>query len=224
MRFVINEDYLDWNKLLSVTLGYLTIEQIQKTSYEIEGLSFRSSVKTISVHPYECYVVSSDKWNSGILSEVLQLIDDLFENGEEYRGKTLFLNWFTDIKFSEIQKNIDDENDDFRPGDDRNIAELLSKACVNTEHFEILDGISELEGDNFLINTVEHVIGEIIENLHAEKLEKALGSLDLILIDPLVVGIKKLIEQNRYEDLKILKKSIQKRKISNSKSAIRFNC
>ena len=218
IRFVINEDYLDWNKLLSVTLGYLTIEQIQKTSYEIGGLSFRSSVKTISVHPYECYVVSSDKWNSRILSEVLQLINDLYENGEEYRGMTLFLNWFNDINFSEIQKIINDEDKDFRGSEGRNIAELLSKTCVNTEHFEILDGISELEGDNFLINTVKYVIGEIIENLHAEKLEKALGSLDLILIDPFVVGIKKLIEQNRYEDLKILKKSIQKRKISKSMS------
>ncbi|MCW6658934.1 hypothetical protein NHG25_00385 [Aerococcaceae bacterium NML191292] len=212
MRFVIKEDYLDWNKLLSVTLGYLTIEQIQKTSYEIEGLSFRSSVKTISVHPYECYVVSSDKWSSRILSEALQLIDDLFENGEEYRGKTLFLNWFTDTKFSEIQKIINDKDDDFRPGDDRNIAELLSKACVNTEYFEILYGISELKNYNFSINVVEHVVGEIIENLHAERLEKALDSLELILIDSLVVGIKQLLEQNRYEDLKVVKQSLQKRK------------
>ena len=150
------------------------------------------------------------------------MINDLYENGEEYRGLTLFLNWFNHVKFSEIQKIINDGNKDLRGSDGRNISELLSKACVNTEHFEILDGISELEADNFLINTVEHVIGEIIENLHAEKLEKAFGSLDLILIDPLVVGIKKLIEQNRYEDLKILKKSIQKRKISNSMSMMIF--
>ncbi|MDU5149825.1 MAG: hypothetical protein E6215_06075 [Anaerococcus prevotii] len=222
MRYVINEDSIDWNKLRSVTLGYLTIEQIRKSLYEIEDVSFRKSIRIMNVHKYECYITSVDKWTSKIILDVLQLINDLYENGEEYRGITLFLNWFNHVKFSEIQKIINDGNKDLRGSDGRNISELLSKACVNTEHFEILDGISELEADNFLINTVEHVIGEIIENLHAEKLEKAFGSLDLILIDPLVVGIKKLIEQNRYEDLKILKKSIQKRKISNSMSMMIF--
>lgn len=223
MHYVINEDSLDWHKFRSVTLGYLTIEQIRKSLYEIEEESFRKSIKVMSVHPYECYITSVDKWTSEIILDVLKLINDLYDNGEEYRGKTLFLNWFGDINFSEIQKIINDEDDDFRAVDDRNIAELLSKACVNTEHFEILDGISKLESNHFLINTVEHVIGEIIENLHAERLKKALESLDLILIDPLVVGIKKLIEQNRYEDLKILKKSIQKRKITNPMSMMIFS-
>lgn len=64
----------------------------------------------------------------------------------------------------------------------------------------------------FLINTMECVIGEIIENLHKERLEKALDSLELILLDPLVVGIEQLIEQNRFEDLKIIKKSLKKTK------------
>lgn len=190
MRYVINEDSIDWNKLRSVTLGYLTIEQIRKSLYEIEDVSFRKSIRIMNVHKYECYITSVDKWTSKIILDVLQLINDLYENGEEYRGITLFLNWFNHVKFSEIQKIINDGNKNLRGSDGRNISELLSKACVNTEHFEILDGISELEADNFLINTVEHVIGEIIENLHAEKLEKAFGSLDLILIDPLVVGIK----------------------------------
>jgi len=215
MRFVINEDCLDWNKLLCVTLGYLTIEQIQKTSYEIEDSSFRLSIKTISVHPYECYIICPDKWSSRILVELLQLVDDLFENGEEDRAKTLFLNWFGNTKFSEIQNIIDDENDDFQSGDNRIISELLGKACVNAEYFELFDGASQLEQDVFLNDTVENIEREIIIKLHGQKLERALDSLEMLLIDPLVCGIKKLLEQNRHEDLKIVKSALQKRRITN---------
>lgn len=220
MRFIINEDCFDWNKFLSLVLGYLTIEQIKKTSYEIEDLSFRSSVKMINIHPYECYIVPSDKWNSRILSKVFRLIDDLFENGEEYRGKMLFLNWFSDTKFSEIQKIINDETDDHGFGVDRDIAKLLSKACVNSEHFEIFQNVLELKDNRFLIDAVENIESQVIEKFHANKLEKALDSLEILLIDPIVCGIKKLFEQNRYKDLEIIKESIQKRKTTNSMSKL----
>lgn len=223
MRYVINESCIDWYKLMSVTLGYLTIEQIKKTSYEIEDFSFRKGVKVISVNPYECCIIPVDQWNYKTLAEVLRLVNDLFENEEAERAKNLFINWFDDIKFLEIQEIINDEDDDFRVVDDRNIAELLGKACVNTENFKILEGISKLESQSFLINTMECVIGEIIENLHKERLEKALDSLELILLDPLVVGIEQLIEQNRFEDLKIIKKSLKKRKITEPMSMMIFS-
>ncbi|MCR8969792.1 hypothetical protein [Facklamia sp. 7083-14-GEN3] len=216
MKYVINEECIDWHKFLSLSLGYLTIEQIQKSSDEIEDLSFRKSIKVISVHPYECYITPVDKWSFKILSEVLQLINDLFENGEEVRGKTLFLNWFDDTNLSDFQKIMNDENEDYNPWEGRSIAKLLSRSCVNSEYFGLFKNISNLERDRFLNDVVENIEGEIIEKLRAEKLEKALDSLDVLLIDPLINGVKILFEKNRYEDLKIVRNSIQKRRPTNS--------
>ena len=220
MLYVIDKDCLDWHKLLSVTLGYLTIEQIRKSSYEIEEASFRKSIKVISIHPYECYITSVDKWNSKILFEVLQLINDLFDNGEEYRGKTLFLNWFGDTNISKIQEILSTEDDDYRSVDDKIIAELLSKACVNLEYFGIFENISKLEIDSFLNDVVENIEGKIIENLHADKLEKALDSLEVLLIDPLINGIKILLEQNRFKDMEMVRNSIKKRRATNAMSRL----
>ena len=216
MQHVIHDDFLDWDKLRSLTLGYLTIEQIRKCTYEIENVSFHKVAKVISVHQYECYILPVDKWSPKIISEVLQLTNDLFENDEKKRGTNLFLNWFGDIGFSEIQEIMRDENNDYRAWNDRNIATLLGKACVNSEYFGFFTEVSKLENDGFLIDVIENLEEEVFERLHLEKLSKALDSLDMLLIDPLIRGIKKMLEQNRYEDLAIVRNSIQERGATNS--------
>ena len=215
MHNVINAEELDWDNLLSLSLGYLTIEQIQKCTYEIEDASFRNVSKSISVHPHECNYLSVDKWSTKIVSEVLQLTNDLFDAGEVYRGKTLFMSWFGDVKLSDFQKILKDEDDDYRLADDRNIPILLGKACVNAEFFGLFDNASTYGEDSFLFDAVEKVEEEILEKLHSETLSKALRSMDVLLIDPLVGGIKNMLEYNRYEDLAIIRNTLQERNTKN---------
>lgn len=217
LRFAIRELELDWHKLRSLTIGYLTIDQIEKCLYEIEDICFRPTNKTISVHPYECYAIPTERWNPLIIEEVLRLVDDLFKSGEDDRGRRLFKNWFYDIQFSDIQEIVNDDKDHV---DYKRIAELLGRACVNTNDFTLYEELSKLENDIFLSESIEKVEDLIINELHAEDLERALDSLDIILVDPLVSGIKRIIEQNRYRDLEAIRDSIQKRNISNGISKL----
>ena len=41
-----------------LAFGYMTIDQIEKSSYEIEDTNFRKSLAPLNIHPYECYVQS----------------------------------------------------------------------------------------------------------------------------------------------------------------------
>jgi hypothetical protein len=214
MQNVINAEKLDWDSLRSLALGYLTIEQIQKCTYEIEDVSFRNVSKSISVHPYECNYLSADKWSTKIVSEVLQLTKDLFDAGEVYRGKTLFMGWFGDVRLSDFQKLSKDE-DYYSLGADRNIPILLGKACVNSTFFRLFENASTYDEDSFLLDVIEKVEEEILDKLHSDSLSKALRSLDILLIDPLIGGIKNMLEYNRYEDLAIIRNTLQERNTKN---------
>ena len=168
MKYVVNEKELDWIKILSLALGYLTIEQIERSSYEIEDASFRITRKDISVHPYECYITPSVKWNCSILEEVLQLVNNLFENGEELRGKTLFLNWFGNANISDILKSFKNKGNEYYPGYESSLLKLLAEACVNSDNYCIFKELSKLEDKNLLVETVKKTEESIIEKLHSK--------------------------------------------------------
>ena len=108
-----------------------------------------------------------------------------------------------------------EDDDDYCLADDRNIPIQLGKACVNAEFFGLFDNASTYDEDSFLLDAVERVEEEILDKLHSETLSKALRSLDILLIDPLIGGIKNMIEYNRYEDLAIISNTLQERNTRN---------
>lgn len=215
MQFVISEKKLDWDNLRCLTLGYLTIEQIERSSYEIIDASFRKSRRIINVQPYECYITPVEKWNINILLDVLQLVDDLFENNELDRGKTLFYNWLGDSSIKDVINLISDEDKDYYSENGKKIAELLAKACVNCRNYILLYNLSVVENKRFIVEFIEQAERLIIEKLHGNELEEALNTLDKLLIEPIIVGIKKLFDANRFEDIKAVRQSLQKRKVTN---------
>jgi hypothetical protein len=211
LRQVIQEDPIDWGKLRSLALGYLTIEQIRRISYEIEDVSFRKSLKIIRVHKYECYIAPINKWNISMLDEVLTLVDDLFKNDEAKRAKTLFMNWFGNCSFSTIQKTVesDDKYKEFKIGD---ISKLLSKACINSDFFDIVNYTSLPKENRLLIETVKNIVLDVFAHSQPKQLEKVLKSIKFIPTDSLVCGITELIKDNRHRDLMMVKSILQTRK------------
>lgn len=220
MKYVINEKSIDWNKFRSVMLGYMTIEQIRKSSDEIEGITFRKSLRNIDVHPFECKSIPFSKLDNNNLSKLLLLIDDLYNNNEESRAKTLFMNWFSKLKLSEIQEIINKEDNH----NDDEIAELLSKACINSKYFNIFKDFSENSNNSFIYKVFNSITNEIINNLHGDDLENALDSLKVIPHNSLINGIKNLLNSNHYEDLKNIRNSLSRRTKSNpiSKMVLTF--
>ena len=220
MRFAISETPLDWDNLRCLTMGYLTIEQIDRSSDEILDATFRKTRRSINVQPYECYITPAEKWNVNILLDVLQLVDNLFENNEIDRGENLFLNWFDDASITEVIKILNDEDKDHYSGNGKKVADLLAKACVNCGNYKLLCDLSTVENKHFIVEFVEQAESLIIEKLHGRELEEALNSLDILLIEPIIVGIKKLLDANRFEDITAIRQSLQRRKVTNPMSKL----
>ena len=84
--------------------------------------------------------------------------------------------------------------------------------------FSILFGMRELAKINneFAYHLTESVLKNIFIFLSGEELSSALDTLELVYIDPLVEGVKKLIEQNRYEDIKHVDNVLRDRLSRNS--------
>ncbi len=218
IQFVISEKKLNWDNLRCLTMGYLTIEQIERSSDEILDDSFRKIRRNINVQPYECYITPVEKWNTNLLLDVLQLVDSLFENNELDRGNELFLNWLGDASIKDVINVIADEDQVHYSGNKKKIAELLAKACVNCENYKLLGDLSTVEDEHFIAEFVEQAENLIIEKNHGEELEEALNSFDILMIEPIIVGIKKLLDANRFEDINAIKKSLQTRKVTNAMS------
>jgi len=220
---VSGKSILDWKKIRCLTFGYLTMDQIEKSSYEIEDASFRTNHRSISIHPYECYVVPTKKWNDDIITEVLRLAVNLFESGETTRGKVLFFNWFSDTRLNAFIAALGTENDDHF-NNCRDIPELVAKACVYSDNYDLLHGVDKVPDDDWEIvsKIIEKTEEEILLSLNGDKLFNALADLEELYIDPLIVGIKRKIELDQYDDLKKIKNVLQSSDFHNANSKMIF--
>lgn len=211
---------IDWEHMRCLAFGYMTIEQIEKSSYEIEETNFRKSLISISIHPYECYVQPESAWNLDMLDTVISLVKRLYDNGESNRAKSLFKNWFAEMSIVEIYMHIDSgegDGDFFSPGL-QNVADNLAECVCRSGELAILNGMRKLTelNDRFAYRLSEAVLKNIFTVLSGEALSSALGTLEMVLIDPLVDGVKKLLEENRYEDIKRVENVLHARLSRNS--------
>lgn len=206
LKSIIAHMPIDWANMRCLAWGYMTITQIEKSSYEIEESNFRKSLQSINIHPYECYVQPESAWNFDMLDTVIGLIKLLYDGEELSRANSLFKNWFSGINIVQIYKCMLSEDDDRESIYPRfqYVADNLAECVCRLEDFSILHGMRELEKTNnqFAYRLTESVFKNVFTLLSGESLSNALDSLELLYIDPLVEGLKKLIEQNRYEDIK----------------------
>jgi len=206
LRGIISAQPINWENMRCLALGYMTIDQIEKSCYEIEETNFRKSSKSINIHPYECYVQSEVLWNVDILETVIGLTKKLYVYGESSRALALFKNWFSEMNIIQIYAYIEPENKDtdFLSPKFQSIANDLAECICHSGELSILKGIKNLF--DFDEHFARYFIKSLIENffvyLSGEELQNAVNSLEIIFIEPLVVGVKQLLDKNRYEDIK----------------------
>lgn len=197
---------IDWCQMRCLSLGYMTIDQIEKSSYEIEEANFRKSLISINIHPYECYVQPESTWNLDMLDIVISLVKRLNDSGEFKRAKSLFKNWFSELNIVQIYTHLvsDGEEKEFLSPQLQQVADNLAECVCRSGEWSMLCGMRELSETNrrFAYRLTETVLKSIFMFLSGKELAGALGTLEMLLIDPLVEGVKKLLEENRYADIK----------------------
>lgn len=206
LRDIISSQPINWEYMRCLAFGYLTIDQIEKSSYEIEETNFRKSSRLLNIHPYECYVQSAFLWNLEILETVIVLTKKLFVYGDFNRATALFRNWFSEMNILQIYAYLEPGNKEknFPSPELQSIASNLAECICHSGELSILQGIKNLfDIDKYFSR---HFVNALIENffmfLSGEQLQNAVNSLEVIFIEPLVVGIKQLLDKNRYEDIK----------------------
>lgn len=220
LKGIIAHNPIDWTNMRCLALGYMTIDQIEKSNYEIEESNFRKSLTSINIHPYECYVQPESAWNFDILDTVISLVKRLYDGGELNRANSLFKSWFSEIDIAKIYTYMvseDDEKEFISPGL-QNVADNLAECVCRLGEFSILCGMRELAeiNDLFAYRLTESVLKNIFLFLSGESLSSALDTLEMVYIDPLVEGVKKLLEQNRFEDIKRVENILHDRLSQNS--------
>lgn len=220
LKGILAHRSIDWEHMRCLAFGYMTIDQIEKSSYEIEESNFRKSLISINIHPYECYVQPESAWDLDMLDTVISLVKRLYDSGESNRAKSLFKNWFSEIDIVQIYMHMESEDRDrefLTPGL-QNIADNLAESVCCSGELSILHGMRELAeiNDRFAYRLTESVLKYIFMFLSGKALSSALDTLEVVLIDPLVEGVKKLLEENRYEDIKRVENVLHDRLSRNS--------
>lgn len=202
-----------------LALGYMTIEQIQKSSYEIEDSNFRRVQIPLNIQPYECYIQPETMWNLDMVDSVIDLVKRLYEGNEFDRAKSLFKNWFSGMNILKIYTHIvsDDENMKFLSPRLKNIANNLAECVCRSGELSILQGIGDLTeiNEQFTYYLTEAVLKHIFAFLSGKELATTLGLLEVLLLDPLVEGIKKLLNENKYTDIKCIEEVLHDRLFRN---------
>ena len=214
-------DAIDWNNMHILSIGFMTINQIDSSQYEIEDCIFRDNNRIIDISPYECFVEAESAWNKRIVKEVLALVKKLYKCKEYQRSKTLFTRWFSGITLKQIWNCINSAEDkDQNPADLENneIAKLLGECICITNETGLLRGAKKMstQDEMFVMHMMESFFHNAIIKFSGEELKIALQSQELLYLEPLVTGIKELLSANRISDLNILEYELSKRHIDSN--------
>lgn len=220
LKSIIAYRPINWEHMRCLAFGYMTIDQIEKSSYEIEELSFRKSLISISIHPYECYVRPESAWNLDMVDTVVRLAKRLYDIGDSTRANGLFKKWFSEIDIVQIYTHIVSANKDkeFLSPELQSIADNLAECICCSGEFSILKGTKNLYDidSGFTYRFVEAMLKNIFAYLTGATLEDAVNALEVVFIEPLVVGVKYLLEEERYMDIKHVENIFHERLNKNS--------
>ena len=208
---------IDWTQMRDLSFGFMTIDQLEKSSYEIDKECFRVVNPYVPIHPYECYADSDTVWDSGLILDVLQHVKTLYTHGHKDRASQLFKRWFSGITIVDMLNRaiISDSDDDHPFPELQSIASLFGECVCLSGEFSIIEGIGELESEHraFIHYLSEAAASTIITHLRGSALADAFGKLEVLYIEPLMTNIKSLIEDNRYSDIKCLADALHDRLI-----------
>lgn len=208
---------IEWTQMRDLSFGFMTIDQLEKSSYEIDKECFRMVNPYVPIHPYECYADSDTVWDSGLILDVLQHVKTLYTRGHKDRASQLFKRWFSGITIADMFSRaiISDSDDDHPSPELQSIASLFGECVCLFDEFSILEGIGELESKYraFVHYLCEAAASTIITHLRGSALADAFDKLEILYIEPLMTNIKSLIEDNRYSDIKCLADTLHDRLI-----------
>lgn len=220
LKNIISKKKINWDQMRTLAIGYMTIDQIEKSQYEIEDCDFRRTVHVMDIHPYECFVEPVTSWNIDILSNVLTVIKSLYLNNECQRAIGLFCRWFSGTNITQIWTIIKyaQEEEDFLSPKLKKFAVDFGECIGLSGALDIMKGSRLLAKDNspFVYNLVEAILKYAFQHLRGKKLVNVLGTLEIIYINPLVEGIKKLLDENRYSDIHYIERTVYKRLFDSS--------
>ncbi len=219
LRYVVSQNHINWNYIRKIVWGILTIEQIERTKYEIEGDEFRKGIVRVDVHPYECYVDATISWNMEKLSDVFSLINKLYNNGEYVRGKRLYEAWFSEDSIIDIYGYLDYEDIDAPLSQElKSIVNSITQAVCYTKAWKMVSGLSLLieKNESFAIAFSEGLITNAFQYLSQNDICELFQSMELIILDPLVEGVKCFLFDNRFDELQKIEEILHDRLQKNS--------
>lgn len=204
LREIIASAPIDWVKMRSLAFGYMTIDQLEKSQYEIDAISFRKKESNISIHPYECYVEPLLAWNNRVVSDVLSLTEKLYDSGLTDRANSLFRHWFSGMSICEIYEKAElPEDSDYSSPALVKIASQLGVAICRSGEFSLITGTKVLAEKHFTFafHLNESAFETIIKVYTGDDLQRVIGMVDVIYPDFLIKNLLVLLTFNRLNDI-----------------------
>jgi len=202
---------INWAQMRSIAFGFMTLDQIEKSNYEIESNSFRRRNNVIPIHPFECYVESPSSWNNTLVSDVLSLTEKLYQAGLIDRANGLFKRWFANMTVSTIFGIVElQEDKDFLSPSMQEIAKQLGVGIVYAGEYGLLEGTRVLAESNnsFVFRMMDAAFETIIKVQSGDEIKVSLKHLDAIYFESLLNGILTMLSENRLSDIYIMADSL----------------
>ena len=202
---------INWVQMRSLAFGFMTLDQIEKSNYEIESNSFRRCNNAIPIHPFECYVESPSSWSNTLVSDVLSLTEKLYQAGLIDRANGLFKRWFANMTVSTIFGMVElQEDKDFLSPSTQEIAKQLGVGIAYSEEYGLLEGTKALaeSHNSFVFHMMDAAFETIIKVQSGDKIEVSLKHLDAIYFESLLNGILTMLSENRLSDIYIVAVSL----------------
>lgn len=195
---------INWTQVRSLAFGYMTIDQIEKSQYEIDSVDFRTKEKAIPIHPFECKVEPLSAWDNALISDVLSLVEKLYDAGAIDRATTLFKHWFSGLRISEIYGLVEVQKDrDFLSPSTREIASSIGANACRSGEFCIIQGVTDFqkEHSSFVYYMMDSAFMTIIKEYSGDTLQEALKNLEVIYSESILNGLLVLLSDNRLTDI-----------------------
>lgn len=195
----------------SLALGFMTLDQIEKSTYEIEFNDFRKRNNTIPIHPFECYVESPSSWNNTLISDILSLTEKLYQAGLIDRANGLFKRWFANMTISSLFEKVAlQEDHDFLSTSTQQTAKQLGAGIVYAAEYDLLEGTRALAETNnsFVFNLLDAAFVTIIKVQSGDEIDSFLKPLDTIYPETLLNCLLTLLSENRLSDISIMSASL----------------
>ena len=202
---------INWIQMRLLAFGFMTLDQIEKSNYEIETNSFRRGNNIIPIHPFECYVETPSSWNNTLVSDVLSLTEKLYQAGLIDRANGLFKRWFSEMTVSTIFGIVELQKDEVvRSTSTEEIAKQLGVGIVYTGEYRLLEGIRVLaeNHNSFVFHIMDAAFETIIKVQSGDEIEGSLKHLDTIYFESLLKGILTMLSEDRLSDIYIVAVSL----------------